>query len=104
MIRAEIEGNRIVIDSPASRKEDCQSIPGCRWNKNNRRWSCPISWASCKTLRAVFGTELEIGPNLLDWAQNEVTIRISPSTALREQLILNDDHWVYVKLRELGIA
>lgn len=104
MIRAEIEGNRIVIDSPASRKEDCQSIPGCRWNKNNRRWSCPISWASCKTLRAVFGTELEIGPNLLDWAQNEVTVRISPAIALREQLILDDDNWVFTRLRELGLT
>lgn len=104
VIKAEIEGNRIYIDSALSDKEDCQSIAGSRWSKNARVWTLPISWASCKSLRAVFGDRLEIGPALLDWAQNELTVRISPSMALRDQLILEDDHWVYVKLRELGLV
>lgn len=90
MIRAEIEitrnGPRIVIEAPASRKEDCQEIPGSRWDKNSRRWSCPVSWASCKTLRGVFGLELEIGEKLSQWAKTEIEERITPSLDIREAL------------------
>lgn len=89
MIRAEIEGTRIVIDSPQSRKEDCQSIPGCRWDKNSRKWHAPISWAACKCLRGVFGAELEIGPKLSAWAKNELEERINPSLDIREALEAN---------------
>lgn len=91
-IRAEIEtgrqGNRIYVESPPSAKEQCQEVSGMRWCKESRRWHCPVSWASCKQLRGVFGANLEIGPKLLKWAQEEVKERIAPSLAIRESLML----------------
>ncbi len=94
MIRAEIEtirsGLRIVIEAPLSRKEDCAQVPGARWSKNERHWTVPVSWGSCKTLRGIFGLELEIGPKLIAWAKNELEERIAPSLSLREALEAHD--------------
>lgn len=90
IIKAEIEGNRIYIDSAPSDKEECEMIPGSRWEKNTRRWHCPISWGACKALRGVFGTRLEIGPKLSAWAKRELEERINPSLDIREALEANN--------------
>lgn len=86
IIKAEIVNNRIYIDSEPSNKEECLSIPGCRWDKGTRRWHAPISWATCKALRAVFGLRLEIGDKLSHWAKMELEERITPSLNIREAL------------------
>lgn len=83
---AELDGTRIYLIADYSVKELCQQVPGCRWDKGAQQWHVPLSWASCKILRAVFQDQLEIGPVLKEWAQIEVEERITPSLALREVL------------------
>lgn len=90
-VQAELESNsRIYIDSELSDRERCKQIPGSRWDKDSRRWHIPVSWAACRQLRSVFGSRLEIGPELYKWAQNELDLRINPSIQIREALSVSD--------------
>lgn len=86
-VKVEINANnRIEITSEYRDKQDCKSIPGARWNRDSRLWTVPLAWSSCKVLRSVFGTRLEIGPELLKWAQCELERRVQPSLTLRTML------------------
>lgn len=80
----EILRNRIYIKSDQRDKELCKQLSGSRWDKNKSMWHCPVSWAHCKTARAIFGDRLEIGPELLAWAKNEVETRVKPCLELRD--------------------
>lgn len=96
MAKAEIlvtrnTGMRIYIEAPLSAKEECQQIPGARWDKDQKKWHVPLSWGSAKALRGVFGADLEIGPKLHDWAANELNERIMPALQLREVLDRTDN-------------
>lgn len=95
-INAEILANRnnglrIYIDAPLSAKEECQSIPGARWDKDQKMWHVPVSWGSCKALRGVFAARLVIGKKLTEWAQREMQERIMPALELREALDIPDN-------------
>lgn len=85
-VRAEIRNNRIYIESQYSDRELAKALPGSRWDKDARLWHMPISWSACKQIRATFGDRLEIGPDLLLWAKNEVVSRVQPCLALRDAL------------------
>lgn len=74
----------IRIETEWRYKELCKSIPGASWNAKDQAWRLPLSWASCLALRAVFKTELSIGPKLTAWAANERTVRVDPANALRD--------------------
>jgi SNF2 family DNA or RNA helicase len=89
-IFVEIENSRIYIQSELTDKDKCKSLPGSRWSKENRQWHVPVSWATCKQLRSVFGDRLNIGPKLLSWAKEEVACRIAPSVALRDAMTVSD--------------
>ena len=89
-VLVELNNNRIYITSERSDQERCKLIPGVRWDRTAQQWHVAKSWAACKQLRAVFGFRLEIGPNLMDWAQQEVSQRIAPSLALRDALYTKD--------------
>jgi len=65
-------------------KEICQKIPGSSWSRKDQVWTVPLSWSSCLALRSSFQEKLEIGPELANWATNELKTRIEPSLALRE--------------------
>lgn len=90
-VLAELDGQRIFIDSEMSDRERCKSLPGSRWDRVTRRWHIPLSWAGCRQLRSVFGGRLEIGKELLKWAQEELSNRISPSLQLRDALTVKDE-------------
>ena len=74
----------IRIETEWRYKELCKSIPGASWNAKDQAWRLPLSWASCLALRAVFKTELAIGPRLTAWAANERAVRVDPTNALRD--------------------
>jgi len=93
MIHAERVNDLVLLRSEWYQKDDIASIPGSSWRSADKMWSLPLSWASCMTLRGVFGSQLSIGPALNAWAHSEVTNRIKPVTALRE--LLSDDSVVY---------
>jgi SNF2 family DNA or RNA helicase len=77
-------GEHIRIETEWRYKELCKSIPGASWNAKDQVWRLPISWASCLALRAVFKTDLIIGPRLTDWATHELNTRVAPANALRD--------------------
>lgn len=61
-------------------------IPGTTY-RNDGTWAAPLSWATCKILRSVFGGELTISPALAQWAQAEAR-RVKRMTDLRMALEL----------------
>ncbi len=65
-------------------KELCKSLPGASWSPKDQVWRAPLSWTTCLALRSTFRDGLTIGPNLTEWATNELNTRITPSNALRE--------------------
>jgi len=85
-VELDSSGERILISSEWRYKDLIKTIPGANWRSKEEVWSMPISWAGCLALRGTFGNDLEIGPKLTEWANEELTKRVSPSNALREQL------------------
>jgi SNF2 family DNA or RNA helicase len=83
-VEIDSSGSKITIEAEWRWKELCKEIPGSSWDKNDRVWRVPLSWASCLALRSTFRDDLVIGPLLTEWASNEMTTRIAPAMALRE--------------------
>lgn len=83
MALAELIDGRIVIQSEWSEKDLVKQIPGSEWNGRTKLWELPLSWGSCITLRGVFGPQVQIGPELNNWAWQERHRRIEPALALR---------------------
>jgi len=64
-------GDEIRLYAPPHRKEQIKQIPGARHNSKLQCWTFPLSWAVCIIARGVFGAELEVGPELIEWATKE---------------------------------
>lgn len=58
-------------------------IPGKGWDSTHKVWRLPLSWASCVSLRGVFGDSLTLGDQLVKWARTERQQRIDPALAVR---------------------
>lgn len=80
----ELEDNHIIINAEWRLKEICRALPGARWDSDRNVWRIPVSWTGCLSLRSTFGQQLEIGPKLVEWANNEKASRIDPCNILRE--------------------
>lgn len=80
----ELEDNHIIINAEWRLKEICRALPGARWDSDRNFWRIPVSWTGCLSLRSTFGQQLEIGPKLAEWANNEKASRIDPCNILRE--------------------
>lgn len=48
-----------------------KQIPGKRWEKDDKRWTLPLSWSSCVVLRSQFGKRLVVGKGLGDWSRSK---------------------------------
>jgi SNF2 family DNA or RNA helicase len=83
---AEVDADKkhILLTTDWRFKELCKSLPGASWSPKEQVWRAPLSWTTCLALRSTFRDGLTIGPNLTEWATNELNTRISPSNALRE--------------------
>jgi len=53
--------------------EECKSIPGHNWSPTKKAWTYPLSMATLRRMRRVFGKELAPTPALLRWAKAERT-------------------------------
>lgn len=82
--------SNIMITADWRFKELCKSIPGAGYDSKTQLWKIPVSWAACLALRSTFRDDLVVGPRLSEWATNERTTRIDPSTSLREMEQLPD--------------
>jgi SNF2 family DNA or RNA helicase len=83
---AEVDADKkhILLTTDWRYKELCKSLPGASWSPKDQVWRAPLSWTTCLALRSTFRDGLTIGPNLTEWATNELNTRITPSNALRE--------------------
>ncbi len=72
-VTAEKVGSRVYLRSPWSPEmpDRCKSLGG-RWNKNAKAWTYPLDIETCRRMRAEFGDDLNIGPELWAWAKAEV--------------------------------
>lgn len=66
-------------------------LPGGRFNRQLQGWIAPLSWATCVTLRGLFGDRLEIGEDLQSWAWEQRSSRIEPAFVIRNLLELPAD-------------
>jgi SNF2 family DNA or RNA helicase len=76
-------GDVIRVNTRFAEKEQVKLIPGSRWDSSNKIWTTPLSWAACIQLRGIFGSELQVGPELTQWSLDEFTRRIKPTLELR---------------------
>jgi SNF2 family DNA or RNA helicase len=83
---AELDGNHIVVTTTYTDRDRMLLIPGSAYRRDGL-WNLPVSWASCVVLRGVFGSELKLGPGLIQWAKLERG-RIERAYELREALEL----------------
>ena len=97
------EKSQILITAEWRYKELCKSLPGSSWSQDEQVWRVPLSWSSCLALRSTFRDDLTIGPELTDWASNELSTRIGPSMALRELETADGDEDLFPHQRA-GVA
>jgi SNF2 family DNA or RNA helicase len=84
IIYAEKVGESIELNAGYTDKELTRAIPGSRFHSPPPVWTVPLSWAACRQLRGTFNARLRVGPELIEWAQTELTERINKALALRE--------------------
>lgn len=80
----ELEDDYITINAEWRLKEVCRALPGAKWDASKNIWRIPLSWTGCLSLRSTFRDDLQIGPNLVQWAREELSNRIEPCNILRE--------------------
>lgn len=74
----------IVLESPWNISFELRTIPGVKYVGSRQRYEMPLSWSSCILLRAVFERDIEIAPELKEWAWDERTRRIDPAMKIRD--------------------
>lgn len=89
-IIAELFGrDQIQITSSYMDRELTKQIPGGMYDRTTKTWYAPVSYATCVTMRAVFGDRLKVGDELNAWSWSEYNHRIEPCTRLRAALTLD---------------
>ena len=79
----EKDPTKIVIDKFEWRyKEQLQALPSSKYKGD--KWFFNLSWQMCLALKYTFKAELQIGPKLKEWADNEYQTRILPAFQLRD--------------------
>lgn len=88
---AEIVDGRIAVRTQYHERHLVQQVPGARYDKNAGYWTVPLSWATCITLRGIFGSDLSTGVELTKWSWGVYDNRIQPVTDLRAAMELSAD-------------
>lgn len=83
---ADAHNGRIFVETVWNEKELIRQVPGSAWDPDLKKWSIPQTWPACLQLRAIFGANLKLGPNLVKWAAVERATRITESLELRTVL------------------
>lgn len=80
---------RIAVSTQYHERHLVQQVPGARYDRNAGHWTAPLSWATCITLRGIFGSELVTGPALTKWSWEVYNDRIHPAMNLRNAMELS---------------
>lgn len=83
--------NVIAVETTYQDRHLMTELPGGRFNRQLQGWIAPLSWATCVTLRGLFGDRLEIGEDLQNWAWTQRRHRIEPAYRIRNLLELPAD-------------
>lgn len=69
----ELVDGKIQLNSPwfPGVADMCKSIPGAKWDPDNKLWRYPANMTVCRKARKVFGEQLQIGPDLWVWAREK---------------------------------
>jgi SNF2 family DNA or RNA helicase len=87
----EIDDGRISIRTEFHDRHLVQELPGARYDRKAEVWTAPLSWASCITLRGLFGERFTAGEKLAEWSWDTYNNRIEPAMRMRAQLELGHD-------------
>jgi SNF2 family DNA or RNA helicase len=98
-----VDPKRIVVRVSFTQKDLIKQLPGSTWSHKDQAWKLPLGWSACITLRSVFGPELEIGPQLTEWARERYATRIGPSLALRDEVEREGDPSLF-PFQRAGVA
>lgn len=83
------DGHQVVsVETTYQDRHLMTELPGGRFNRQLQGWVAPLSWATCVTLRGLFGDRLEIGDDLQSWAWEQRNSRIEPAFQIRNLLEL----------------
>jgi hypothetical protein len=85
---AEILDGKIAVRTQYHERHLVQQVPGARYDKNAGYWTVPLSWATCITLRGIFGSDLCTGTKLTEWSWEVYNNRIKPAMDLRHAMEL----------------
>lgn len=91
MVLARVHDDLIVLETPHRETHLAKLVPGARHHArrddHHSTWHfvAPLSWASCVTLRGVFGNELQVAADLYEWAAEEKLTRVDPALALAHE-------------------
>lgn len=77
---------RIDIHTAYTDREQVSQLPGAKYDRTDKIWHGPMSWATCVVLRGLFGDDLEVGPDLHKWTWREYTTHINPAMHIRDAL------------------
>lgn len=92
-------GNRIHLRSPFEYKDRAKKLPGARWSKTSKSWTYACDLEICRMMRDEFREELDIGPELFAWAQNEVSRERAATNMLRSAGVSYDAKSVVIPTR-----
>jgi SWI/SNF-related matrix-associated actin-dependent regulator 1 of chromatin subfamily A len=67
-VLAELDGNEIWVKCNFAENKLVGSVPGMKFHKGKDMWRVPATWTACLTMRAMYGSALELGPKLKEWA------------------------------------
>jgi non-specific serine/threonine protein kinase len=87
---ARTDHSLIEVDSSYMERHLAKLIPGGFYDKASQRWYAPASYATCITLRGLFGQTLRVGNDLNAWAWQTQSERIAPAMRLRTALTTDD--------------
>jgi len=71
-MRAEYEAGEIWFTVTYAEQGLIKSLPGTRYDKKRDMWHIKATWATCLTMRALFGKALELGPALVQWGGTQL--------------------------------
>jgi SNF2 family DNA or RNA helicase len=78
-----LDDDKIIIATRFVDRHLIKQLPGSRYDKGSETWSAPLSWATCVALRALFREDLELSPELQEWAWGQRQLWVDQAMYLR---------------------
>jgi SNF2 family DNA or RNA helicase len=77
------DSGRLIVECGFVDKDNVEKIPGSRWDRKERHWTVPMSWAAMVQARGIFDGRLQVGDQLSELAWKVKQNRIDPAIEAR---------------------